>query len=119
MQRFRAIPVNQFLSFISSPTRKSIGITKAALGLNQIDLLSPGFTATGEYFLMPDFKSLRTCKLEPRYAYIMGQFEEKEGPQREVDLCPRTILKKIVKYPPLRNVVLRCRKAKDDYDISF
>src|SRR5436190_16974378 len=98
MQRFRAIPVNQFLSFISSPTRKSIGITKAALGLNQIDLLSPGFTATGEYFLMPDLKSLRTSKLEPRYAYIMGQFEEKEGTQKEVKLCPRTLLNSIVRW---------------------
>jgi hypothetical protein len=67
------------------------------LGLNQLDLLTPGFTPTGEYFLIPDIKSLRTCKLEPRYAYIMGQFEEKEGPQKEVDVCPRTLLNKIVR----------------------
>jgi hypothetical protein len=46
---------------------------------------------------MPDLKSLRTYKLEPRYAYIMGQFEEKEGPQKEVDLCPRTLLSKVVR----------------------
>lgn len=78
-----------------------MGITKAVLGLSQIDLLTPGFTVAGEYFLMPDLKSLRTCKLEPRYAYIMGQFEEKEGQSKEVDLCPRTLLNKIVKYPPI------------------
>lgn len=89
--------MKQFLSFITSPTRKSIGITKAVLGLNQIDLMAPGFSPTGEYFLMPDLKSLRTCKLEPRYAYVMGQFEEKEGPEREVGFCPRTILNRIVK----------------------
>ena len=74
-----------------------MGITKAVLGLNQIDLLAPGFTVAGEYYLMPDLKSLRTCKLEPRYAYVMGQFEEKEGEQREVDACPRTLLNKIVR----------------------
>ena len=68
---------------------------------------------------MPDFKSLRTCKLEPRYAYIMGQFEEKEGPLREVDLCPRTLLNKLVKYPTQCNVLSCCSKAKEDHDISF
>ena len=91
------MPVKQFLSFIASPTRKSIGITKAVLGLNQIDLIAPGFSPAGEYFLMPDLKSLRTYKLEPRYAYVMGQFEEKEGDEREVSLCPRTILSRIVR----------------------
>lgn len=50
---------------------------------------------------MPDFKSLRTSTLEPRYAYLMGQFEEKEGELKQVDICPRTILNRIVKYPPL------------------
>ena len=76
-----------------------MGITKAVLGLNQVDLIAPGFIPTGEYFLMPDLKSLRTFTLEPRYAYIMGQFEEKEDPVKEVALCPRTILQRIVRYP--------------------
>ena len=67
------------------------------LGLNQIDLLTPGFVVAGGILLMPDLKSLRTCNLEPRYAYVMGQFEEKEGPQKEVELCPRTLLNKIVR----------------------
>lgn len=92
------IPVKQFFSFISSSERKSIGITKAVLGLNQVDILSPGFTPAGEYFLTPDLKSLRTFSLEPRYAYVMGQFEEKEGTTKEVGLCPRTILNRIVRY---------------------
>jgi hypothetical protein len=60
-------------------------------------MISPGFTATGEYFLMPDLKSLRTSLLEPRYAYVMGQFEEKEAEEKEVDLCPRTLLNRIVR----------------------
>jgi hypothetical protein len=66
-------------------------------GLNQLDIITPGFTATGEYFLMPDMKSLRTSKLEPRYAYVMGQFEEKEAEEKEVGLCPRTILSGITR----------------------
>jgi glutamine synthetase len=92
------IPVKQFLSFITSPIRKSIGITKAVLGLIQIDLMAPGFSPIGEYFLMPDLKSLRTSKIEPRYAYVMGQFEEKDDIPKEVDLCPRTLLNRIVRY---------------------
>lgn len=90
--------MKQFLSFIASPTRKSVGITKAGLGLNQLDLIASGFVPAGEYFLMPDLKSLRTFTLEPRYAYVMGNFEEKEGPVKEVGFCPRTILQRIVRY---------------------
>ena len=97
--RFRVFPLKQFFSFISSPVRKSVGITKAGLGLIQIDMISPGFNATGEYFLMPDLKSIRTAsKLEPRYAYVMGQFEHKFGDKLELGLCPRTILNRIVQY---------------------
>jgi hypothetical protein len=96
MKRCRVLPIKQFLSFIKSSNRKSIGITKAVLGLIQVDLIAPGFLPTGEYFLMPDLKSLRTFKLEPRYSYFMGQFEEKEG-DIEVSICPRTILNKIIK----------------------
>jgi len=74
-----------------------VGITKAVLGLNQVDMLASGFSATGEYFLVPDLRSFRTISLEPRYAYFMGQFEEKEDKVKEVGLCPRTILSRIVK----------------------
>jgi len=77
-----------------------VGITKAVLGLTQIDMITPGFTATGEYFLMPDLTSLRTSILEPRYAFLMGQFEEKFTEQKQVDLCPRTLLKRIVRLNP-------------------
>lgn len=85
------------MSFISSPIRKSVGITKAVLGIIQVDMIAPGFYPTGEYFLMPDLKSLRTSSLEPRYASFMGQLEEKFSEPREVDLCPRTILSRIVR----------------------
>jgi glutamine synthetase len=95
------------MSFITSPIRKSVGITKAVLGMIQVDLMAPGFSPAGEYFLMPDLKSLRTSTLEPRYAYFMGQFEQKFGETKEVGLCPRTILKRVVK------------EAQGDYNISF
>jgi hypothetical protein len=65
-------------------------------------MISPGFNPAGEYFLMPDLKSLRTSVLEPRYAYVMGQFEEKEATEKEVDICPRTLLKRLVRYKPFR-----------------
>jgi hypothetical protein len=107
-RRFRAFPVQQFMSFISSPTRKSVGITKAALGMIQVDMMAPGFTPTGEYYLMPDLKSLRTSSLEPRYASLMGQFEEKFSEPKQVGLCPRTILSRIVRYfTPLPTVCVK------------
>jgi glutamine synthetase len=86
------------MAFVTSPTRKSVGITKAALGLIQVDLASEGFGPSGEYFLMPDLSTLRTSTLEPRYASLMGNFEEKEGEKKEVDICPRTLLQRIVRY---------------------
>jgi len=66
--------------------------------MNQADHLASGFSATGEYFLIPDLKSMRMISLEPRYAYFMGNFEEKEDEIKEVGLCPRTILTRIVRY---------------------
>jgi len=108
------------MSFISSPIRKSVGITKAVLGMIQIDMMAPGFSPAGEYFLMPDLKSVRTSSLEPRYASFMGQFEEKYSDPKEVSLCPRTILNRLVRSspPPVFTVLMR-REAEGDHNISF
>jgi glutamine synthetase len=96
-----------------------VGIAKAVFGLTQQDIISPGFGPSGEYFLMPDLKSLHLSKLEERYAYVMGQFEEKEmvGDTVECELCPRTLLNRIVRYS--RGGEITIREAKRDHDISF
>jgi len=60
---------------------------------------------------MPDLKSLRTFTLEPRYAYVMGNFEEKEGPVKEVAFCPRTILQRIVRYASPLELSLNVKKS--------
>lgn len=61
--------------------------------------------ATGDYLYALDLSSIRKCPYAPGHASIMGWFEEKvpvagqEGHRSiEVDLCPRTILRRLVEY---------------------
>ncbi|KAI9774099.1 MAG: hypothetical protein M1840_005192 [Geoglossum simile] len=89
--RVRILPIKHALSLFQKG--KSIGITKAVLGLLQDDTISPGFTATGEYTLFPCFDSLRRGE-RPGYATVQCEFREKSG--EEVPICPRTVLRKAV-----------------------
>jgi hypothetical protein len=102
--RYRVIPRTVFHELMSAP-RPGIGVTKAALGLVGVSL-APGFSGTGEYLYTPDLSSTRLCGYAPRHASIMGWFEEKlPSPGNEgrndslkVPLCPRGLLRDIVKY---------------------
>ena len=60
---------------------------------------APGFNGTGLYLYAPDLSSLRKCGYAPGHVSLMGWFEEKEatvGGSLEVDLCPRTQLRRVV-----------------------
>ncbi|KAM5352262.1 hypothetical protein ACJ41O_004985 [Fusarium nematophilum] len=92
MPRMRAIPMRRVWSMLRSGEEEfSFGVTKAGLGLLQIDVPVPNVTPTGEYRLHPDLKTLR---LGPRKGHItaMGDFREKDG--SAVALCPRSLLKR-------------------------
>ena len=110
--RYRIIPVAAFRDLMSA-SRPGIGVTKAAFGLVGASL-APGFSGTGEYLYVPDLSSLRLCGYASRHVSLMGWFEEKlpseESAGREdalkVPLCPRGLLRDVVKYVCLRFTIL-------------
>ncbi|KAF7430296.1 hypothetical protein PC9H_006000 [Pleurotus ostreatus] len=98
---YRVIPISYFIKILQSP-RPSISITKSILGLVHLTL-AEGFSPIGEYLYVPDITTLKLCGYAPGYATLMGYFEEKSPKQNvprsleyKVDLCPRTILNRIV-----------------------
>ena len=101
--RNRIIPRSAFVGLLGT-SRPGVGITKAVFGLVGVSL-APGFSGTGEYLYTPDLTSLRHCTYAPDgHVSLMGWFEEKspvrtqEGKDTlEVPLCPRGLLRGIVK----------------------
>ncbi len=89
--RLRVIPIRRVLSILQKEPSFSIGIVKGALGLLQNDVLIPGVPATGEYRLTAIFSSLRPGPYDG-YAFVQGEFREADG--SEVELCPRTLLRR-------------------------
>ncbi len=102
--RYRIIPLAAFLDLMSA-SRPGIGVTKAVFGLVGASL-APGFSGTGEYLYVPDLSSLRPCGYASGHVSMMGWFEEKlpseestgRGDDLKVPLCPRGLLRDIVKY---------------------
>ncbi|KAK4691745.1 glutamine synthetase, partial [Lecanoromycetidae sp. Uapishka_2] len=90
--RMRMLPIKQALKMFSA--HKSIGITKAVLGLLQVDMAAPGFKATGEYSLYPRLEGLR-LGTRANIAIVQCEFQEKET-NDEVFICPRTLLRRQV-----------------------
>lgn len=91
MPRMRMVPFRKFITSLEEDKRSDIGITKASLGLLQHDWMTPGFSASGEYRLHPDFSSLKAGPI-PGHFSIYGEFLEKDG--SAVPLCPRTQLQR-------------------------
>jgi hypothetical protein len=110
--RYRVIPNAAFRDLMSA-SRPGIGVTKAAFGLVGSSL-APGFSGTGEYLYVPDLSSTRPCGYASGHASVMGWFEEKlpsgESAGSEdalkVPLCPRGLLRDVVKYVCLRYAIL-------------
>ena len=89
--RVRVLPIKQALKLCRE--KKYVGITKAVLGLLQLDETAPGFGSTGEYNLCPQYSSLRQGSRE-NTATLQCEFQEHNG--EELSICPRTILRKQV-----------------------
>ena len=89
--RVRLLPVKQALKMFRAA--KYIGVSKAALGLLQTDVACEGFSATGQYDLVPAFDSLLISN-RPQYATMQCEFRENDG--TEGDLCSRTVLRRQV-----------------------
>lgn len=84
--------------------RPGLCLAKASLGL--VDLkLAEGLETPGEYLCVPDLTSLRVCPYAPGEASVMGWLQDKNpvskpgnNPTFEVDICPRSLLARAVKY---------------------
>jgi glutamine synthetase len=87
----RIIPIKLAVDMFKK--QKSIGITKAVLGLIHQDMMVPTFSPVGEYELIPCFESLRLGERDG-YATVQGEFREKDG--SEVAIDPRSALRRIV-----------------------
>ncbi len=92
MLRARVVPIKRALKMFTE--KQFIGITKGALGLLQMDMMVPGFEATGEFDAYPCFEGLR---LGGRKGHATVQIEFRESPSgKEVPICPRTLLRRQV-----------------------
>ncbi|KZV65288.1 glutamine synthetase/guanido kinase [Peniophora sp. CONT] len=97
MVRCRVIPIGAFQALLAA-RRPGVGITMASMGLVGA-ACAPGFDGTGEYLYVPDLGSLRKCGYAPGHASLLGWFQPKQtraGESREVELCPRTQLRRVV-----------------------
>jgi hypothetical protein len=84
-------------------------MTKASLGIIYLNL-AEGFNAIGEYLYVADLDSLRVCPYEGGHATIMGYFQEKapvQGSRIDVELCPRTLLKRVEEYVEISSLLIR------------
>ncbi|KAI0847408.1 glutamine synthetase/guanido kinase [Daldinia vernicosa] len=90
----RLIPIKQVFKTLSSGKPLTLSLAKASFGMTQIDVLIPQASATGMYTAHPDWSSLKSGPVDGHvscYAY----FTELDG--SEAILCPRTILRNVVK----------------------
>lgn len=93
--RMRMVPFRKFVTLLNEGKPTDIGITKAALGMLQNDLLVLGASATGEYRLHPDFSSLKKGPIDGHIS-MQGEFREENGAR--VALCPRSVLHRAIEY---------------------
>ncbi|KAF8755650.1 glutamine synthetase [Rhizoctonia solani] len=75
------------------------GVVRVSLSLGVQDSMPAGAVVSGDVELKADYSSMWKAPFAPGHAYMMGRFFEKEHSQRgagESDICPRTILHKII-----------------------
>ncbi|KAL1988672.1 hypothetical protein VTN96DRAFT_8372 [Rasamsonia emersonii] len=91
--RLRMFPIREFIKIVKNQRR--IGITLAVLDMLQDDILAPGGTAAGQFYMYPDLSSFRkNVALNSNSATVMNFWRDENG--REMQGCPRTTLQKIV-----------------------
>lgn len=97
--RYKVLPLSYFKKVLESD-RPGISLPTAAFGLVTLQM-AEGFAPIGEYLYVPDLNTLRVCPYVEGHASIYGWFQEKVYPLNgglEVELCPRTLLKKVLQY---------------------
>lgn len=96
--RYRVLPLSYFYRLLQSK-RPGLTVTKSVMGL-VFDSPVEGFGPIGEYIYAVDLTSLRVCPYAPGNVSVLGFFQVKASVGKEVDVpvCPRTILRRIVRY---------------------
>ncbi|KAH8671467.1 glutamine synthetase [Xylariales sp. PMI_506] len=91
--RLRLIPMKRVISLLEKGKPVSISITKASMGLLQVDMMIPQINASGMYTAEIDWSSLRLGPA-PGHASVFCEFKEPDGSAS--GLCPRTQLRKVL-----------------------
>ena len=97
--RYRVLSLNYFRKLLKSE-RPAISVPTAVFGLINLQM-AEGFAPIGEYLYVPDLNTIRICPYAEGHASVFGWFQEKVPPPSgslEVELCPRTLLKKLLQY---------------------
>lgn len=99
--RCRVIPLAAFRSLLACP-RPGVGVVKTVFGLVEVSM-AEGFTAIGEYLIVPDMSTLSICHYAPGHASVMGffQYKQRPGPTAsllDLPICPRGMLRRIEMY---------------------
>jgi hypothetical protein len=92
----------QYFEQLLASNRPGVNIAKVCLGLVYL-ITASGFSSIGEYLYVPDISTLRPLPFARGHLGVLGHFEEKTphklpdgSTSLQVDLCPRTLLMKIV-----------------------
>lgn len=106
--RCRVIPLAAFRSLLACP-RPGVGVVTTVFGLVEVSM-AEGFSAVGEYLIVPDMSTLTICQYAPSHASVMGLFQYKQRPDPKASLdlphCPRGMLRRVEMYVSRCCVVL-------------
>lgn len=103
--RLRLVTVTRMRKLLEK--RSHLAVTMAILSLLQDDSVTDDFTPAGQYLLVPDWASLRSCEgYAPGHASVMCWFRN-ENDGKEIAICPRTVLSRAV------------MKAKEEHGVNF
>lgn len=91
--RMRVVPIKRTINMLQKDGALKIGITLAALGLLQNDVVIPNVSIAGVYYLVPDFSSIFLGPTEG-FASVYGSFRNRDG--SEAALCPRSTLEHVL-----------------------
>lgn len=112
LTRYRVVPIEHFASVVGKEftadsetppscqvAESGVSVVRVGIALGVRDSMPAGMTVSGDFDLRPEFSSMWKASFAPTHAYMMGRYFEKPhsggGPS---DICPRTILHRVVQY---------------------
>lgn len=103
--RLRLVTVKQMKKLVEK--KSHLAVTMAVFSLLQNDAPTDDFSPSGQYLLVPDWASVRSCEgYAPGHASVMCWFRDEDS-GKEIATCPRTVLSRAV------------RKAKEEHGVRF